>query len=88
MSCSSNSIQRKYGSKGKAYAVAGRPPAGKNKENERPSDSQYHLPIRSEPKGKCPHNLGLNVLNEHSEWVIQFIIWHQYSSFQNNLSIH
>ena len=56
--------RQKYGSKGKAYAIAGRPPAGKNRENKRPSDFQYHLPIRSEPKGKCLHNLGLSVLKK------------------------
>ena len=42
--------RQKYGSKGKAYAVAGRPPAGKNKENKRPGDfdiiCQYDLSQR------------------------------------------
>ena len=55
-------MRQKYGSEGKVYAVAGRQPAEKNKENKRSSDFQYHLPIQSEPRGKRLHNLGLSVL--------------------------
>ena len=88
--------RRKYGSEWKAYAAADRPPAGKNKENERLSDSRYHLPIRSEPKGKRPHNLRLSVLmNIHNAGKV--VIWQQpihnlaslrTTSFQYNLLIH
>ena len=55
--------RRKYGSKGKASAIGGRPPIGKNKENKQSLVSRYQLPIRSEPKGKRPHNLRLSVVN-------------------------
>ncbi len=44
--------RRKYGLKGKASAIRGRPPIEKNKENKRLLVSRYQLPIRSEPKGK------------------------------------
>lgn len=54
--------RRKYGSKGKAPASAGRPPSNKQKENAAPATSRYKLPLRKEAKGKRPHNLALSVL--------------------------
>jgi len=53
--------RKSIGLKGKAPIPAGRPPLGKRVSQSVQKLSRYHLPIRSKPKGKRPHNLAKNV---------------------------
>ena len=53
--------RRKYGSRGKACCVVGRPPAKKQKLNLKQA-ARFKLPSRHKAKGKRPHNLASNVM--------------------------